>query len=167
MLTDYILGLSSSLRFVGCGGQIHFGPLWISNPLVEFSSVHVGSWLLLCLGLCKFPSHYLEELCVLWVVDFHNCWLSFPCFGTVDCCYHSLCVWVAEVPWFTLLLSCFGHARAKNNSELPSGLELCFTCWLGLSPVGCLCLLHRAVKGLFCCVYAVVGLQTVLAWSFY
>ena len=54
-----------------------------------------------------------------------------------------------QVP-FGLLLSCFGHARAKNNSELSCGLELCFASWLGL-PLGCFFLLHRAVKGLFCC----------------
>ena len=70
MLTDYVLGLLSSLCFVGCGAQIHFGPQWISNPLVEFSSVHTRSWRLFCLGLCKLPSRYLEELCVLWTVDF-------------------------------------------------------------------------------------------------
>ena len=51
VLTDYVLGLLSSLHFVGCGAQICFGPLWISNPWVEFPSVHAGSWLLLCLGL--------------------------------------------------------------------------------------------------------------------
>ena len=72
MLTDYVLGLLSSLRFVGCGAQFRFGPLWISNPLVEFPSIHAGSWLLLCLGLCKLPSHYLEELCVLWAIDFQS-----------------------------------------------------------------------------------------------
>ena len=38
-------------------------------------------------------------------------------------------------PDFGLLLSCFGHARAKNNSEFPCGLELCLTFRLGLSPV--------------------------------
>ena len=53
-------------------------------------------------------------------------------------------------PSFGLLLSFFGHARAKNNVELSCGSELCFTCWVGLPP-GCLCLLHRAVNGLFCC----------------
>ena len=65
------------------------------------------------------------------------------------------CVFVAaEVPWFGLQLSCFGHVRAKTNSELPCRLELCLTFRLGIIP-GCL-LLHRAVKGLFCCWYAVV-----------
>ena len=41
---------------------------------------------------------------------------------------------VADIIW-VLLLSCFGHARAKNNSEFPCGLELCFLFCLGLSPV--------------------------------
>ena len=60
-----------------------------------------------------------------------------------------MCVVVAEVPLFGLLLSCFGHARAKNNSELSCGLS-CVPLLFGIVP-GCLCLLHRAVKGLFCC----------------
>ena len=42
---------------------------------------------------------------------------------------------VAEVPRFGLQLSCFGHVRAKNNSEFPCRLELCLTFRLGLSPV--------------------------------
>ena len=78
MLTDFVLGLLSSPCFVGCGVQFRFGPLWISTPLVEFPSVHAGSVLLLCLGLGKLPSRYLEELCVLWAVDFHIRRLSFP-----------------------------------------------------------------------------------------
>ena len=45
-----------------------------------------------------------------------------------------LVVEATDVIW-VLLLSCFGHARAKNNSELPCGLELCFIFCLGLSPV--------------------------------
>ena len=53
-------------------------------------------------------------------------------------------------PGFGSPLSCFGHAGAKNNLELSHGPELCFTFCLGLSP-GCICLLHRAVNGLFCC----------------
>ena len=59
-----------------------------------------------------------------------------------------------EAPWFGLQLSCFGHVRAKTHSELPCRLELCLTFCLGLSPV--ILLLHKAVKGLFCCWYAVV-----------
>ena len=44
-------------------------------------------------------------------------------------------LWLLMYPGFGLLLSCFGHARAKNNYELPCGLELCFIFCLGLSPV--------------------------------
>ena len=40
-----------------------------------------------------------------------------------------------EVPWFGLQLSCFGHVRAKTNSELPGRLELCLTLGLGSFPV--------------------------------
>ena len=61
-----------------------------------------------------------------------------------------------------LLLSCFGHVRAKTYSELPYRLELCLTFRLGLSSV--ILLLHRAVKGLFGCWYVVVEPWTVLAW---
>ena len=79
-----------------------------------------------------------------------NLLAEFPCFGTVDCCYHSLYVCGC---WSTLVLglqpSCFGHGRAKNNSVLPYGLELCSSFvwdypWSSL-------LLHRAMKGWFCC----------------
>ena len=45
-----------------------------------------------------------------------------------------------------LLLSCFGHVRAKTYSELPYRLELCLTFRLGLSSV--ILLLHRVVKGI-------------------
>ena len=38
-------------------------------------------------------------------------------------------------PGFGLLLSCFGHDRAKNNSVLPGGLQLWFIFCLGLSPI--------------------------------
>ena len=61
--------------------------------------------------------------------------------------FHCLFV-AAEVPWFGLQLSCFGHVRAKTNSELPCRLELCLTFCLGLSPV--VLLIHKALKGLFC-----------------
>ena len=55
-------------------------------------------------------------------------------------------LWLLMYLGFGLLLSCFGRARAKNNSELSCGLS-CFSPLLGVSS-GCL---HRAVKGLFCC----------------
>ena len=66
---------------------------------------------------------------------FPICRLSFPCFGLwIATIIH--CVFVAtEGPWFGLQLSCFGHVRAKNNFELPCGLELCLTFHLGLSSV--------------------------------
>ena len=61
----------------------------------------------------------------------------------LGCCYTL--VWV-------LLLSCLGHDRAKNNSVLPCGLELCLIFywdfpWLFF-------FLHRAMKGLI-----VAGMQ--------
>ena len=61
------------------------------------------------------------------------------------------------------LPSCFGHVRAKNNSELPCGLELCLIYCLGLSPV--VLLSSQGCEGVDCCGYAVVGLRTVLAWT--
>ena len=69
-------------------------------------------------------------------------------------CGYTL-VWV-------LHLSCFGHVRAKNNSELPGRLELCLAFHLGLSSV--VLLSSQGCEGFDCCRYAVVGLQTVLAW---
>ena len=55
----------------------------------------------------------------------------------------------ADVLW-GLLLSCFGHARAKNNSEALFDLNFVSTFGLGLSPC-CLHLLRRAVNYLFYC----------------
>ena len=78
----------------------------------------------------------------------------FPCLEPWNAVIISLCVVAAEVPRFGLQLSCFGHVRAKTHSDLPCRLELCLTFHLGIIP-GCL-LLHRAVKGVFCCWYAVV-----------
>ena len=46
-----------------------------------------------------------------------------------------VCLWLLEYPGFGLQLCCFGHVRAKNNSELPCRLELCLTFRLGLSPI--------------------------------
>ena len=74
MLTDFVLGLWSSLRFVGCGIQIRFGPLWVANPLAMFSSVHAGSWLLLYFVDCVMLSNrYIGELCVL-LAEFSLFW---------------------------------------------------------------------------------------------
>ena len=76
--------------------------------------------------------------------------------------YFIVCIGLLKYPGFGLQLSCFGHVRAKNNSVLSGGLELCSS--LVWDYPDCFCLLHRAVKGLLCCGYAVVGLRTVLAW---
>ena len=144
MLTNYILGLLSSLHFVGCGAQIRFGPLWISNCWLSFS---------LCWNCVKFPIIAVDAICCGLRLCFLVCarsWAS-PLLG--DCGWLPSFIeglWLLMHPGFGLLLSCFGHARAKNNPELSYGSELCFTCWLELSP-GCLCLLHRAMNGLFCC----------------
>ena len=40
-----------------------------------------------------------------------------------------VCLWLRKYPGFGLQLSFFGHARAKNNSELSCGLSY-------VSPVG-------------------------------
>ena len=63
-------------------------------------------------------------------------------------CWSSLVLVVACANIFWVPLSCFGHARAKNNSESTCWLELCSPFRLGLSPC-CLYLLHRAVNCLF------------------
>ena len=87
---------------------------------------------------------------------------EFLCFGTVVVVILH-CVFVAaEVPWFGLRLSCFGHVRAKTNTELPCGLELCPVFVWDLSPV--VCLLHRAVKGCFAAGMQWLSPWDVLAW---
>ena len=101
---------------------------------------------------------YYGQLVVGLAVDCHSSWLSLPwlCWEfyflfTVGCGwlpsfivglwllkYPGLgCFLVAEaaVIIWVLMRSCFGHARAKNNSEFPYGLELCFIFCLGLSLV--------------------------------
>ena len=60
--------------------------------------------------------------------------------------------------------SFFGHGRAKNNSVLPCGLELCLTFHLGQSPVAFTS--SQGCEGIVLLQYAVVGLRTVLAWPF-
>ena len=57
--------------------------------------------------------------------------VEFPCLESWNAVIISLCVVAAEVPHFGLQLSCFGHVRAKTNSELPCRLELCLTFGLG------------------------------------
>ena len=79
---------------------------------------------------------------------------KFPSLESWNAIIFPLCVVAAEVPRFGLQLSCFGHVRAKTNSEFPCRLELCLTFRLGIIP-SCF-LLHGAMKGLFCCWYAVV-----------
>ena len=69
-----------------------------------------------------------------------NLLAEFPCFETVDCCYHSLCVcgyWITLVLGCRLQPSCFGYGRAKKNSVLPCGFERCSP-FVGIIP-GCLC----------------------------
>ena len=83
-----------------------------------------------------------------------NLLAEFPCFGTVDCCYHSLCVVAAGVPWF------WGCSRVVLAMVGPRTI-MCFL--VGLSCA------HRfaasqGCEGLFCYWYAVVGIWIVLAW---
>ena len=56
---------------------------------------------------------------------------EFPFLESWNAVIISLCVVATEVPHFELQLSCFGHVRAKTNSELPCRLELCLTFRLG------------------------------------
>ena len=83
----------------------------------------------------------------------------------MDCCHHfDWEVGLLIYPGLGVVLSCFGHDRAKNNSMLSGGLELCSSLvwdypWLSFpSSQGC--------EGIGVLRYAVVGLQTVLAWPF-
>ena len=114
------------------------------------------------LGLCS--SHAV--ICAHWlhfgVVDCPHILASFFVLGLCIAAIVLIVCYVVDAPWFGLLLSCFGHNRAKNNSVLPCGLELCSSfVW---DCIQLFFLLHRTVKGLFCYEYAVVGLRTVLAW---
>ena len=86
----------------------------------------------------------------------------FPCLEQWNVVIISLGVVAAEVPRFGLQLSCFGHVRAKTNSELPCRLELCLTFGLGIIP-GCW-ILHRAVKGCFSAGVQWLSPWDVLAW---
>ena len=125
MLIDYVVGLLSSLHFVGCGVQLCCGLLWIPSESFSINN----------------------DVPVLWIVNA----------AIIHCVFVA-----AEVPWFRLQLSCFGHARAKNDSELPCGLELCLTFRLGLSPVAFAS--SQGCEGIVLLQYVVVGLRTVLAW---
>ena len=74
--------------------------------------------------------------CLLWSA------LIFPWLGSaviIPCGLWSVAiihggVVVVGAPWFGLLLSCFGHVRAKNNSDLPCGLELYLILVWGFHP---------------------------------
>ena len=55
----------------------------------------------------------------------------------------------AAVVIWVLLRSCFGHARAKNNSELSCGLSRVHRLVGIVNRTSFL--LHRTVKGLCCC----------------
>ena len=51
--------------------------------------------------------------------------VSYPLWA-MDSCHYFYCEnELLKYPSFGLLLSCFGHDRAKNNSVLPCGLDLC------------------------------------------
>jgi len=104
--------------------------------------------------------------CLLWSA------LSFPWLGGVLSLSIVVCrlmppfllwSWVAEVPWFGcccwIVLATLGPRTTLCCLVDLSGAHLLF----GISP-GCLCLLHRTVKGLLCCGYSVIGPWTVLAW---
>ena len=72
-----------------------------------------------------------------------------------------MCCGLLEVEQL-LVSSCFGHVRAKNNSVLSGGIELCSSFvwdypWLSLPP-------SRSCEGIVLLRYAVVGLRTMLAW---
>ena len=85
-----------------------------------------------------------------------NSWAEFLCFGTVHSCHF----FYFEIG-LLLLLSCFGHVRAKTYSELPYRLELCLTFHLGLSSI--ILLLHRDVKGIVL-LLACSGWSVGLGW---
>ena len=79
-------------------------------------------------------------------------WFAVSSFSFLGCC--------------GFLLSHFGHDRAKNDLGIKFPRESCVL--PKLSPrfvLWCLIFFPRAVNCLFCCVYAVVGLWTVLEWE--
>ena len=82
MLTDFVWDFCLPYVLLAVVSNFVLGPLWISNPWVEFSSVHAGSWPLLYFFDCvMLPSHSIGELCVLLAEFslFWNCGL-FPSF---------------------------------------------------------------------------------------
>ena len=75
----------------------------------------------LCFAGCGVQFRFVP----LWV---SNSWAEFLYFRTVHSC-HGFYFEIGLLllfPWFGMLwLSCFGHVRAKTNSGLSLGLELC------------------------------------------
>ena len=107
VLTVSVLGLLFSPCFAGHGAQIRSGPLWISNPLIEISSVHAWSCIFLVRDCINFPSVTWKDCvcCGLWI---SNLWAEFPCLGPWIAVFHLWCVcgcgstlvWVAaELFW--------------------------------------------------------------------
>ena len=115
------------------------------------------------------PSATALRSSMLWdfrcwmVVDFHVCWMSLSLFWGCGLLLSStVCLWLRKYPIFGLQLSFFGHVRAKNNSVLPYGFELCSSSvWDYPWFPSCL---HGVVKGLLCRWYAVVVPWNELAW---
>ena len=152
-----------------------FDDCWFPHPLAEFSLVCARSFpsspTAGCVRFLSFPHQIVVYVYVLLFPKIEN-QTSPPILGLCKVAiFFIVSLWLLMYPGFGLLLSCFIHARAKSNSELSCGSELCFTCWLGLSP-GCLFLLHRVVNGLFCCgmqwlVFGLlwVGLEAGYAWE--
>ena len=64
-------------------------------------------------------------LCIAAIVFIVSCGLrlSLPWLCQEYCYLFIVGLWMLMHPGFGLLLSCFGHARAKNNSELSCGLS--------------------------------------------
>ena len=117
-----------SSRWLTVYALTFWGPAYVfplSRPRIGPFHLHVGFAMSLCFSRC---------------CNGKSVAIVFPWF--LGCC---VCKYL-----FGLLLSCFGHARAKNNSESPCLLELCSPFRLGLSPC-CLHLLHRALSCLFYC----------------
>ena len=125
---------------------------------------------------CEFLFSHIAAVVKAWLLASPLFWVyvrwpQFHCEVVVVALPLVLRLWIAAIthfefglliyPGFGLLLSCFGHARAKNNSELPCGLSsvhllVGIAPWLSLpSSQGC--------EGIVLLRYAVVGLRTVVS----
>ena len=114
------------------------------------------------LGLCF--SHVVS--CAHWlhfgVVDFPHLLAPSSVLGLCIAAIVLIVCYAIDAPWVGLLLSCFGHDRAKNN--------FVWALWAGAVSIFCLGLSlvffasSQDCEGLFCCWYAVVVPWTVLAW---